>query len=104
VLKQPSSSISKILRQIMNEQPAGSWVAVSLDRKSVVGVGRRMTKRNWGPAKLGAERAPAAHQQGRRTNLPPGTYTIEAWHEKLGIRNQKITIAANETKSIDFVF
>jgi len=39
VLEQPSSSISKILRQIMNEQPAGSWVAASLDRKSVVGVG-----------------------------------------------------------------
>jgi hypothetical protein len=37
-------------------------------------------------------------------NLPPGTYTIEAWHEKLGLRSQKITIAANETKSVDFVF
>lgn len=38
------------------------------------------------------------------SNLPPGTYTIEAWHEKLGTATQKITIGANETKTIEFVF
>jgi len=37
-------------------------------------------------------------------NLPPGTYTIQAWHEKLGTTTQTITIGANETKAIDFVF
>ena len=37
-------------------------------------------------------------------NLPPGTYTIKAWHEKLGTATQQITVAANETKSVDFVF
>jgi hypothetical protein len=37
-------------------------------------------------------------------NLPPGTYTLEAWHEKLGTSTQTVTIGANETKSIDFVF
>ena len=37
-------------------------------------------------------------------NLPPGTYTIKAWHEKLGSAGQKITLGANETKAIDFVF
>jgi plastocyanin len=38
------------------------------------------------------------------SNLPPGTYTVEAWHEKFGTSTQKITIGANETKNIDFVF
>jgi len=38
------------------------------------------------------------------SNLPPGTYTIEAWHEKLGIATQRVTVGANETKAIDFVF
>jgi plastocyanin len=38
------------------------------------------------------------------SNLPPGSYTIEAWHEKLGKSTQKITVGANETKVIDFVF
>ena len=38
------------------------------------------------------------------SNLPPGTYTLTAWHEKLGSVSQQVTIGANETKSIDFVF
>jgi len=38
------------------------------------------------------------------SNLPPGTYTIAAWHEKLGTQTAKITIGANETKAVDFVF
>jgi plastocyanin len=37
-------------------------------------------------------------------NLPPGTYTIKAWHEKLGTSTQTITIGANQTKEISFVF
>jgi len=38
------------------------------------------------------------------SNLPPGSYTLTAWHEKLGTMTQKITVGANETKNIDFVF
>lgn len=38
------------------------------------------------------------------SNLPPGTYTIKAWHEKLGTSAQTVTISANETKQITFVF
>lgn len=37
-------------------------------------------------------------------NLPPGTYTVEAWHGKLGTATQKITIGAGETKMVQFVF
>jgi plastocyanin len=36
--------------------------------------------------------------------LPPGTYTIEAWHEKLGTLEQKVTIGPKETKEITFSF
>jgi hypothetical protein len=38
------------------------------------------------------------------SNLPPGTYTIKAWHEKFGTSVQTVTISANETKQISFVF
>jgi len=38
------------------------------------------------------------------SSLPPGTYTIKAWHEKLGTSTQTITIGASETKEIRFVF
>jgi len=36
--------------------------------------------------------------------LPPGTYTIEAWHEKLGTSTQMVTIGQKETKDISFTF
>jgi plastocyanin len=38
------------------------------------------------------------------SNLPPGTYTITAWQEKLGTASQKITVGSNETKTLQFVF
>ena len=36
--------------------------------------------------------------------LPAGTYTIEAWHEKLGTQTQSVTVAAKETKDLSFTF
>jgi plastocyanin len=36
--------------------------------------------------------------------LPPGTYTIEAWHEKLGTQTQSVTIGEKETKDVTFSF
>jgi hypothetical protein len=36
--------------------------------------------------------------------LPPGSYTIEAWHEKLGTQEQKVTVGQKETKEITFTF
>jgi plastocyanin len=35
-------------------------------------------------------------------SLPAGTYTIEAWHEKLGTQEQKVTLGAKETKDANF--
>ena len=37
-------------------------------------------------------------------NLPPGKYTITAWHEDYGTQTQDVTISGNETKSVDFSF
>lgn len=37
-------------------------------------------------------------------NLPPGNYTLEVWHEKLGTQSQEITITSQETKEIEFSF
>jgi len=38
------------------------------------------------------------------TGLPPGTYTIEAWHETLGTQTQTVTIAAQESGTVAFEF
>jgi len=37
-------------------------------------------------------------------NLPPGNYTIEAWHERFGTQDVAVTLAPRETKSISFTF
>lgn len=37
-------------------------------------------------------------------NLPPGEYTVEAWHETLGRMKQKITVASGKASALDFVF
>jgi hypothetical protein len=37
-------------------------------------------------------------------SLPPGTYTIEAWHEKLGPMTQSVTLAAKDSKEVNFTF
>jgi plastocyanin len=36
--------------------------------------------------------------------LPPGTYTIEAWHEKFGTQTQQVTLGQKETKEVNFTF
>jgi plastocyanin len=37
-------------------------------------------------------------------NLPPGTYTIAAWHERLGTKEQPVTLGSKDTKDVDFTF
>jgi plastocyanin len=40
----------------------------------------------------------------RLPDLPPGEYTIEAWHEKLGTMTKKITIVSGQVQTLEFVF
>jgi hypothetical protein len=37
------------------------------------------------------------------SNPPPGTYTIKAWHKKLGTSTQTVMLGPNESKEIHFV-
>jgi plastocyanin len=37
-------------------------------------------------------------------NLPAGTYTIEAWHSKLGTQTQSVTLGEKESKTVSFTF
>src|ERR1017187_551661 len=34
--------------------------------------------------------------------LPPGTYTVQVWHEKYGTQDQTVTVGAKESKTQDF--
>lgn len=37
-------------------------------------------------------------------DLPPGTYKVAAWHEKLGEKVQDVTIAEGATQNVEFAF
>jgi hypothetical protein len=37
-------------------------------------------------------------------NLPPGKYTVTAWHESYGDQSMEVTISGSETKAANFVF
>ena len=36
--------------------------------------------------------------------LPPGTYTIQSWHEKFGTQELQVTVGARESKAVDFSY
>jgi len=36
--------------------------------------------------------------------VPPGSYTLEAWHEKLGRQTQSITLGEKDSKDVTFTF
>lgn len=37
-------------------------------------------------------------------NVPAGSYTIEAWHEKLGTQTESVTLGEKESKQVSFTF
>jgi plastocyanin len=37
-------------------------------------------------------------------DLPPGTYTVEAWHEKFGAQTQSVTVGPAPTAEVNFTF
>ena len=36
--------------------------------------------------------------------LPPGTYTVEAWHESLGTQTMQVTVAPKAVAMAPFTF
>ena len=37
-------------------------------------------------------------------NVPAGTYTIQAWHERYGVTTQKVQVTAGATSTVDFAY
>lgn len=37
-------------------------------------------------------------------NLPPGDYVIEAWHQMLGVEEQKVTVSPTAVTNVSFTF
>ncbi|MEE9271002.1 MAG: carboxypeptidase regulatory-like domain-containing protein [Candidatus Krumholzibacteria bacterium] len=37
-------------------------------------------------------------------NVPPGTYTLEAWHERFGVQNTEVVVQAERTAKVDLTY
>ena len=64
---------------------------------------------NWMHAYMGVIDHPyyaVTHDGGKfeLKNLPAGTYTVAAWHEKLGTQTQSVTVGEKESKELSFTF
>jgi hypothetical protein len=64
---------------------------------------------NWMSAYVGVLDHPffaVTHDGGKfeLEGLPAGTYTVEAWHEKLGTQAQSVTLGEKESKELTFTF
>lgn len=38
------------------------------------------------------------------SGLPPGDYTVQVWHERLGTQEMQVSVAANESATLDFSY
>jgi hypothetical protein len=64
---------------------------------------------SWMQAYIGAADNPYFAVSGedgsyRIGNLPPGTYTVAIWQEKLGTQEQQVTVARHSNKQADVTF
>ena len=64
---------------------------------------------NWMHAFVGVLNHPyfaVTHDGGKfeLKDLPAGTYTVEAWHEKLGTQTQTVTLGEKDSKELNFTF
>jgi plastocyanin len=91
-----------------SQPPKGEPKTKSFDREEVM-VPVKCNIHPWMRAYVGVVRHPffaVTDKDGsfRITGLPPGKYTVEAWHERFGKKELPLTVAAKDSKTVEFRF
>ncbi len=96
-------------REWNQSQPPGSAPIEQEFARPEVMIPIKCNVHPWMKAYIGVQKHPFAAVTGADgtftiKGLPPGDYTIEAWQEKYGTTEQKVTVGPSETKTVDFSF
>lgn len=91
-----------------SQPPKGSPKVKTFDREEVM-IPVKCNIHPWMRAYIGAVRHPffaVTREDGTFTiaGLPAGNYTLEAWHERFGRQTAEVTVAAKDSKTVDFTF
>ncbi len=101
--------VPKVNREWNKSQPAGAPAIAETFAREEVAIPVKCNVHPWMKSYIAVFKSPYFQVTGTSgsfslKNLPPGTYTIEAWHEKYGTTSQTVTIGPKESKTINFVF
>jgi len=96
-------------REWNRSQPPGSGAIEETFARAEVAIPVKCNVHPWMKSYIAVFKNPYFQVTGKSgtfdlKNLPPGTYTIAAWHEKYGTVEQQVTIGPKESKKIEFVF
>ena len=91
-----------------SQPPKGEPKVKTFDHEEVM-VPVKCNVHPWMRAYVGVVRHPFFSVTGsdgtfKIAGLPPGKYTVEAWHERFGRQEAEVTVAAKDSKSVDFSF
>ncbi|HUO84809.1 MAG TPA: carboxypeptidase regulatory-like domain-containing protein [Thermoanaerobaculia bacterium] len=102
-------ALAKVNREFNEGQPVQGMVSEKQFDKPEVMIRIKCDVHPWMNSYIGVVPHPyyaVSDEGGSFTiqGLPPGNYTLEAWHEKLGPQTQQITVAPSEVKTVSFTF
>jgi hypothetical protein len=106
---QNTHAMSKLNPDWNQSQPVGSAPLELRFRSPELFVSMRDNKHPWEKAYVGVFSHPFFSVSGtdgsyKISGIPPGQYTIVAWHEKLGEQTLDLFLAGSEQKNLDFTF
>ncbi len=101
--------VPKVNREWNKSQPPGAPAIAETFAREEVAIPVKCNVHPWMKSYIAVFKSPYFQITGTSgsfslKNLPPGTYTVEAWHEKYGTTSQTVTIGPKESKTVSFVF
>jgi plastocyanin len=101
--------VPKDNREWNESQPPGSQPIMQSFARPEVSIPVKCNVHPWMKAYIAVFNNPyyaVTGQDGSFTikNVPPGTYTVTAWHEVYGSQDQMITVGPSESKSVTITF